>query len=329
MAKTFGNAYTSIEPKKRGPRSQMIQSFEATKMAFGSHRGVSDEQLFEIENVVMKRFLEDNANLDRYDPDENTLQLTWKEMQSFFNPVVDQVISLVESQVDQTAAKGRKIGRVILVGGFGGSEYLNEKMETWCRLKGDITLTCPPQCQAAVVRGAAIRGLEGLKPKSRIARRHYGYGVSKRFVEGVHDERRSFIHRYHNEKYCDDLVSWKIRKGQSIDATTKAPFTVSKTICDTDRRYNLTLSLYYCTYEESSLYDDAWKAENVGEVMLSFTDAEIDAAPREYNKRKRRWYCKVEFTVEINLAADKGTHEFKTSINDRPGGAASIKFHDS
>lgn len=77
MAKTFGNAYTSIEPKKRGPGSQMMQNFEAAKMAFGSHRGASDEQLFEIENVIMKGILEDNANLDRYDPDENTLQLTW------------------------------------------------------------------------------------------------------------------------------------------------------------------------------------------------------------------------------------------------------------
>lgn len=132
-------------------------------------------------------------------------------MQSFFDPVVDHVISLVESQIDQAAAKSHRIGRIILVG-VGDSEYLNEKMETWCRLNGDIKLTCRPQCQAAVVRGAATRGLEGLKPKSRIACRHYGYCVGNAFVEGVHDEWRSYFDYYHNQKRCTDLASWKIRK---------------------------------------------------------------------------------------------------------------------
>lgn len=133
-------------------------------------------------------------------------------MQSFFDPVVEQVISLVESQIALAAAKGRKIGRIILVGGFGDSEYLNEKMETWCRVMGNIKLTCPPQCQAAVVRGAAIQGLENLKPTSRIARRYYGYSVGQLFLEGVHDEWRHYYCKFDGSKKCSGVMHWRIRK---------------------------------------------------------------------------------------------------------------------
>lgn len=101
------------------------------------------------------------------------------------------------------------------------------------------------------------------------------------------------------------------------------------TMCDTERRYDKTVYLYCCTDEESPLYTDDWRAEKVGEVKVSFTDAEIDASPRRYNKRMKKWYRCVNFTLEIDLAADQGTLEFKSFINDRPGGTASIKFHDS
>ncbi|KAF4537851.1 Heat shock protein HSP72 [Lasiodiplodia theobromae] len=149
-----------------------------------------------------------------------------------------------------------------------------------------------------------IRGLKGLKPKLRIARLYYGYGVSKRFVKGVYEEWQSFFEPYYNKEYCYGTVSWKIKNGQSIDAKTKAPFNIHTTICDTDRVYHTTLSLYCCIYEESPLYGDDWKTERVGEVKLYFTDAEIDASPRKYNKKKKQWYRNVNYTLEIDLAAD-------------------------
>lgn len=76
MTATFGTAYTSIELRKRGPGSQMMQNFETAKMAFGSHRGIDDEHIFEVENVNMN-ILDDNLKFECYDVEEQTIKLTW------------------------------------------------------------------------------------------------------------------------------------------------------------------------------------------------------------------------------------------------------------
>lgn len=42
--------------------------------------------------------------------------------------------------------------------------------------------------QEAIVKGAALRGLERLRPSKRLARRHYGYSISMLFREGIDNE---------------------------------------------------------------------------------------------------------------------------------------------
>jgi hypothetical protein len=66
--------------------------------------------------------------------------------------------------------------------------------------------------QEAIVKGAALRGLELLTPTVRLARRHYGYGVSLAFREGVDDENDSHYSRWDASKRCGTRVQWFLAK---------------------------------------------------------------------------------------------------------------------
>ena len=66
-----------------------------------------------------------------------------------------------------------------------------------------------------MVRGAALRGLEGIAPRMKRARRHYGIGVDKSFREGKDPEEKGYVDDFDN-KYCQGRVEWLIAKASNI-----------------------------------------------------------------------------------------------------------------
>lgn len=66
--------------------------------------------------------------------------------------------------------------------------------------------------QSAVVRGAAIRGLEGIAPRVKYARRHYGISVTYLFREGVDPEDTAYTDNWDNSRRCRDRMCWIISK---------------------------------------------------------------------------------------------------------------------
>lgn len=66
--------------------------------------------------------------------------------------------------------------------------------------------------QAAVVRGAAICGLEGLAPRLKQSRLHYGFDIGSPFRDGIDPEHQSYIDKFSNEKYCHNRMDWVVAK---------------------------------------------------------------------------------------------------------------------
>jgi len=71
---------------------------------------------------------------------------------------------------------------------------------------------CPSHPQSAVVRGAALRGLEGIAPRMKRARRHYGIGISLPFREGTDPEKLAYFDELYNAKFCQGRLQWLIAK---------------------------------------------------------------------------------------------------------------------
>ncbi len=69
--------------------------------------------------------------------------------------------------------------------------------------------------QSAVVRGAALCGLEGIAPRVKHARRHYGFVLGQPFREGVDPEEYVYYDKVDNVKYCTNVVRWIISKASN------------------------------------------------------------------------------------------------------------------
>lgn len=102
-------------------------------------------------------------------------------MEEFFKPAIDKIKHLLQAQLKTANAempRGKSVRTIVLCGGFGDSKYLHRQLKDWCRAHGNLRLICPPHPQAAIVKGAALRGLGEIKPSRRKCRRFYGYECS-------------------------------------------------------------------------------------------------------------------------------------------------------
>ncbi|KAK0647227.1 Chaperone protein DnaK [Lasiodiplodia hormozganensis] len=325
MAERFGCSYTSLPPKRRGPGSSFMRSFESAKKAFGSKLlSVGDQKFIEVENIYMAGV---HSSL-HYDSDEGVVKLTWHEMKGFFDPVINDIIRLVSSQVDLAKKKNQHIGRIILVGGFGDSDYLNERMRIWCMQNGSSTmkLICPPQCQAAVVKGAALRGLESLVPLHRKARRHYGFVVNKPFRPGVDPEDYGFIDEFSMEKVCRERMDWVIRKGQAITPATNASFNLALTTEQDELFPECEVTLYCCSLDQPPDYAQGCGAERVGQITIHFSSKDLKRSRKRYNPVYGKTFCKLDFVVKTDVNSTQGILAFKSYSHGRPTGNATIDY---
>jgi hypothetical protein len=63
------------------------------------------------------------------------------------------------------------------------------------------------------VQGAALRGLEGISPRVKYARRHYGFEIASDFREGIDSEIDAFFCQFdENRKLCRNRLRWLISK---------------------------------------------------------------------------------------------------------------------
>lgn len=72
--------------------------------------------------------------------------------------------------------------------------------------------------QSVIVRGAALRGLEGLAPRMKHARKHYGIALGFPFREGIDPKEYAYPDSLDNEKRCRNRMEWLISKASHYDA---------------------------------------------------------------------------------------------------------------
>lgn len=129
------------------------------------------------------------------------------DLQVIFEPVVQEVIQLVKDQISASAVP---IRAVLLVGGFGASNYLKERIRNSVDRK--IQIMQPPNAWLAVVQGAVMKGLAQSAPEkltlvkvqNRMARKHYGTEWRTRYDENLHRHLDSKKH------WCGLDGCWKV-----------------------------------------------------------------------------------------------------------------------
>ena len=187
-------------------RQQTVKNFEGTKAAFRDDPG---QATFYV-NVPTVGTLEHARVFG------GNFEITQDEMRSLFDPIIDQIIALIGAQVSKVSESSYSVGTILLVGGFGESEYLYKRVNSWAGQKG-IQVVQPRDAATSIVRGAVLRGLEPKEGPAktgivRRARRSYGVAMKESFIPGKHLECDAVFDEPSGEKLARNQVSWFIRK---------------------------------------------------------------------------------------------------------------------
>ncbi|KAK5175088.1 uncharacterized protein LTR77_000225 [Saxophila tyrrhenica] len=172
------------------------------------------------------------------------LIMTADQVKTIFEPVIRQVVELVEGQVIAIKEKGGRVSGIILVGGFGQSNYL------YTRLKQHFNSAPPPayseqpthaianahssqqsvevlqplHAWTAVVRGAVLRGIEGSLVEKRRSRWHYGTSYATVFDEAKHPMEDRYWSPLWERWMVSDRMQWHVHKGMPISADAPISF---------------------------------------------------------------------------------------------------------
>ncbi|KAM0129318.1 hypothetical protein ACHAP3_007821 [Botrytis cinerea] len=293
LSQRFGAAFDDLTFGQKGPGSRFMAAFEALKRDFGRNDEREIGELGPLNlNVVDSAY---------FDEEDRLVLLSHQDMRALFDPVITEITRLVEQQVKAAKdTQNAKINRIILVGGFGESLYLNTKLKSWCKRNGNITLICPLHPQSAVVRGAALRGLEGIAPRVKHLRRHYGISLDKSFREGIDPEEDSYV---------------------DGDEITKDTFRVVDSGTEYTPHENKILksTLYACVSEEPPEYLSDPGIERVGEIQSSLGKSFNfgNNIQTQFNHRLGRQVQRITFQQQIVFGNKGDNLTFKCLIGGK------------
>ncbi|TAQ85429.1 hypothetical protein B7494_g6250 [Chlorociboria aeruginascens] len=320
MSRRFGTAFENVPHSQKGPGSKFMTCFEKLKQDFGHNddRGVRELSPINL-NISDSQY---------YDDEERMVKLTYRDMQSLFDPVVSEITNLVDQQVKEAKTKkGAKIDRIILVGGFGESAYLNQKLGQWCLENGKITLICPEHPQAAVVRGAALRGLEGLAPRMKQARRHYGFSWGLPFREGKDAEKNAYIESFTDTKYCGGRINWVIAKGEAVfkddyrSINCVHPYTPGQAL-------TCRIPLFSSPLNDPQENEDEPRVEKVGSIVSTFP-ANYDfgkGSESSFNTRLGKKVYQFSFQLQVIFGSKGENLTYRTLVNGNVSSTSVIEF---
>lgn len=195
------------------------------------------------EEFVKRNFNEDehtevNVPLPGLPDDEEAgldcgfLVMNAQQIKEIFEPVVKEVCDLVQGQVDGIKSKGGVVSGIILVGGFGQSNYLYSRLRNHFNtnapppyserpthaqartsvMNDAIEVMQPVNAWTAVVRGAVVRGLEGSMVISRKSRMHYGTSYATVYDENKHTVSERYWSPLWERWMVSDRMQWHISK---------------------------------------------------------------------------------------------------------------------
>ncbi|KAK1237476.1 hypothetical protein MKX08_003101 [Trichoderma sp. CBMAI-0020] len=155
--------------------------------------------------------------------ESNTWAMIKEDLMDIFNPVIDDILNLVEQQVERVKIKmgGPGPKYIFLVGGFGSNRYLMKRISNKFP---DIEVLQPPDAWAAIAKGAALSRMSTEATETTVtsvsATRHYGTRVCGRY-DPIRDLGRPF-----HESLDDEIMIWYIHRGDELSKDTRIPFSL-------------------------------------------------------------------------------------------------------
>ncbi|KAK4455025.1 hypothetical protein QBC34DRAFT_289334 [Podospora aff. communis PSN243] len=275
--------------------------------------------------------------------DSGFLVMTAEQIKEIFDPVVKEVCDLVQGQVESLRAKGGIVSGIILVGGFGQSDYL------YRRLKNHFASAAPPPYSerpthssgavsdgeyssvevmqpvyawTAVVRGAVLRGLEGNMVISRKARMHYGTSYATVYDEEKHSVSERYWSPLWERWMVSDRMQWHIAKGEAISPLSPIAFHYT-------RNFRPGQSLVVTDDLIACEADDPPQAYTRDLVHVCTLTTDLNAVPRSLFTRLTTTrgveFDNLDFTLE--MIVDSAGLGFELKVDGVRYGRVDAEFH--
>ncbi|KAG9957549.1 actin-like ATPase domain-containing protein, partial [Aureobasidium melanogenum] len=147
--------------------------------------------------------------------EEGYMTFTNEEILQCFEPVVNRILELVRNQIIAIQAQNRHLQNVLVVGGFGSSEYLFQQIKLHVPPQFQSKVVRPMDSVAAIVKGAVTAGITERVVTSRVARRHYLMATLQPFKEGHHPEQYR-VPSLDGKDRCKYTRQIFVQKGQRV-----------------------------------------------------------------------------------------------------------------
>ncbi|PWY68474.1 actin-like ATPase domain-containing protein [Aspergillus heteromorphus CBS 117.55] len=274
------------------------------------------------------KYDEDYAHVDYFIPipgaqndpsvpiEDGFFQLSSEDTASIFDPIVRDVESLVAEQVKGIKKKNLSPKAIILVGGFGASEYLFHRLK---EANPTVTVMQPPDA------GAVQRGLDGNRVESRIARRNYGIQYAQTLEKTVsEDSPDNMIWDRLEENYKSyGHMKWFITKFSALSEShpIKLPFHYAIEKGNVEGLIN-KIDLLFCDN------DSAPEMNNAKIIRLCTVEADLTKVPRKLFESKCNSkgveYFKINFTLV--LIPTSASLVFQLEFNGASYGSVRSKY---
>jgi molecular chaperone DnaK (HSP70) len=264
MNEKFGSVFTDWATRKPRDVLKLRKQWLTAKITFGSG-GITKRALVTLPQSLQKKLAKAQL-ID--DDDDDDLELSEREMKSIFDPIVDRILELTE---EQYKASARAPTKLLLVGGFAGSPYLQLRVKA--AFEGRVkAVVVPPTPGAAVVKGAVIYGLNPKVVAARIARRTYGVGTRVIFNDAVHKAAHKVMDEEVHAYYAQNVFSVFANAGTEVsyDAVVTKVYTPTKS-----EQSTVGFRLFSCSHAHP-VHTDEPTARREGYISIACPGTGLD-----------------------------------------------------
>ncbi|KAI9271914.1 hypothetical protein BDA99DRAFT_534383 [Phascolomyces articulosus] len=229
--------------------------------------------------------------------DDGIMKLSGREIQKeVFDPVVDKVLALIEQQYQQIP--DGQLHFLFLVGGFGSSKYLYERIRKEFEGTKVKYIACPAERAAlAVVRGATYFGVNPRAIISRVSRRTYGTNTAMLYESKIDPPSKRVV-RPDGSVRCKGRFDPFIKKNEKVqfDHCISKDFFVYY-----GSQKTIKLNLYATENDQTPRYCDEPGVYQIATILITVPDIPKMKKNKHLGYIVRMFFGRTEIRMEAKF----------------------------
>ncbi|KAG8627117.1 hypothetical protein KVT40_004600 [Elsinoe batatas] len=345
VRRRMGNEAFEAMKKRRGCWSNALVHFDTfVKRSFLPTDDITDADTEEF--YIPFHGVADNL---RAGIEDGYLTLRSAEVLEIFAPILKRIMRLIEEQRKASAGQGKIPKGVLVVGGFGQSQYLFQSIRDHfaseaavdARFETVVQTTTPakrraagyqglvvvsaPNPWSAVARGGILLGLtRGGIVLSRMARRHYGIVCRSSYDYRKHLRQRKYKDELDGAWMVDNQMEWFIRMNDKIETGKAVLHDFYRT--ETMIPQYITVTLLFC-----DAIDAPTRLQDGDTRILTLCRLTVDTKKIPRSK----WVLKTspvtgrayhQLSYQIGMAIESGSIKFDVRVKGKVCGSVDAKY---